>query len=259
MRLRTLVPLWLVCVVAALLLARASLQAQGDVSVQAAQHPTYGRILVDGSGRSLYLFSSDGKNTSTCYGECAQRWPPVLTSGRPSAGGGVAPNLLGTTKRQDGTLQVTYNGWPLYYYAEDRGPGDTAGQGVEDRWFLVSPYGTPVQPRRSPQPPSAATPATDAEQLARLVQAGAAIYAQNCSVCHGERGQGGAGPALAGNRRLSDATLVARQIMLGSRFMPRFDNKLSDEEVVAVATYVRNAWGNAFGAVPEDEVRRYRQ
>ena len=241
-----------------LLLWISALQAAGDVTVQVTQHPTYGRILTDGKGRSLYLFTGDGKNTSTCYGECAQNWPPLLVSDKPRAGQGVAANLLGTTQRRDGTLQVTYNGWPLYYHAKDEKPGDAYGQGAGGTWFLVSPYGVAVRPPEAQQRAPAAPRNADATVPAELMEQGRSVFAANCSVCHGDRGQGGAGPALAANKKLADADFVARQIMLGSRFMPRFDNRFSDKEVAAVATFIRNSWGNNYGVVTEEQVKKYR-
>ena len=89
-----------------------------------------GRILVDGKGITLYDFVKDTGTTSVCYGACASLWPPLLTSGKPVAGPGVRASLLGTTRRKDGKLEVTYNGHPLYYFVSDRKPGQTTGQGL---------------------------------------------------------------------------------------------------------------------------------
>jgi predicted lipoprotein with Yx(FWY)xxD motif len=91
---------------------------------------------------TLYLYTKDTPNTSACYGGCATAWPPLLTSGTPTAGAGVTASLLGVTKRTDGTTQVTYNGWPLYYWAKDKAPGDTTGENVQNVWFVVTPEGT---------------------------------------------------------------------------------------------------------------------
>jgi predicted lipoprotein with Yx(FWY)xxD motif len=89
-----------------------------------------GRILVDARGRTLYLFEKDKGRSSTCYGACASYWPPVTTLGRPRAGLGVRAALLGTTRRRDRKLEVTYAGHPLYYFAGDMKRGDTNGQGL---------------------------------------------------------------------------------------------------------------------------------
>ena len=103
-----------------------------------------GRILVDASGRTLYLFQQDTTTVSTCDGACASLWPPLTTTGNPEAADGVSAAKLGTTKRTDGTTEITYNGHPLYYYAGDSQAGDTNGQGVGGIWFLASAAGTPV-------------------------------------------------------------------------------------------------------------------
>jgi predicted lipoprotein with Yx(FWY)xxD motif len=102
-----------------------------------------GDILVDGDGRTLYLFLNDDQGPSTCYDDCAANWPPLTTDA--TAGDGVDTGLLGTAARDDGTEQVTYDGWPLYHFVADTAPGDVNGQGVIDRWFVVSPEGEPVQ------------------------------------------------------------------------------------------------------------------
>lgn len=107
----------------------------------------YGAYLVDGQRRPLYAFTPDrAGRTSTCYGACAQVWPPLIATGAPD---GAATELdrdkLGLIKRRDGRLQVTYNGWPLYTYAKDRGERRPTGQDVESfggAWYLVSPDGS---------------------------------------------------------------------------------------------------------------------
>jgi len=85
--------------------------------VKVGQSAALGKFLTDEQGFTLYVFMNDPKNTSTCEAECAQRWPPFLTAGRPIAGPGVNAALLGTIRRKDGTIQVTYNGHPLYYFS----------------------------------------------------------------------------------------------------------------------------------------------
>jgi len=108
-----------------------------------------GKFLADDQGRTLYLFTNDAKNTSNCYDQCATAWPPLLSAGQPKGADGVNASLLGTTQRKDGTLQVTYNGYPLYYFAADQKPGDVKGQGVKDVWYLVSPNGEMVKSNAS--------------------------------------------------------------------------------------------------------------
>jgi len=106
-----------------------------------------GRILVDSKSISLYDFPPDKGTTSVCYGACAALWPPVLTHGKPVAGPGVRASLLGTTKRKDGKLEVTYNGHPLYYWVGDHKPGQTTGQGLNQfggPWWVLSPAGKEI-------------------------------------------------------------------------------------------------------------------
>ena len=105
------------------------------------QNASLGSFLVDSKGMTLYLYTVDQPNTSNCYGPCALAWPPLLTSGAPVAGTGVTASLLGTTTRTDGSTQVTYNGWPLYYFATDKAPGDTTGENVQNVWFVITPAG----------------------------------------------------------------------------------------------------------------------
>ena len=118
--------------------------------VQVAQNDTLGAYLTDGDGRALYLFLKDekGSGQSTCYDACAQAWPPFTASqGSPTARGKAQAALLDTLERRDGATQVTYNGWPLYYFSKDQGAGQVKGQDVEGfgaEWYLVSPKGTEV-------------------------------------------------------------------------------------------------------------------
>ncbi|MBI4733077.1 MAG: hypothetical protein HY781_13310 [Chloroflexi bacterium] len=113
-------------------------------TVQVGQNDALGSFLVDDKGMTLYLFTNDSPNTTTCYDQCATNWPPLLTTGAPAAGEGVDASKLGTLTRTDGAIQVTYNGWPLYYYAYDASPGDVVGQDVGGVWFVVSPAGDQV-------------------------------------------------------------------------------------------------------------------
>ncbi len=106
-----------------------------------------GQILVGANGRTLYLFMADAGIMSRCTGSCAQNWPPLTTSGVPQAEGGVSQHLLGTTRRGDGTTQVTYNGHPLYYFIADAGPGSAGGEGINAfgaRWEVVDAAGNAV-------------------------------------------------------------------------------------------------------------------
>jgi len=119
--------------------------ASGAV-VRTARGPD-GTFLVGPSGRTLYLWVADSGGMSSCNGACAQAWPPLTTHGKPTASGGAMASDLGTTRRQDGTTQVTYRGHPVYYYAGDQAAGDTSGQGSPQfgaRWWLVAPSGAQI-------------------------------------------------------------------------------------------------------------------
>jgi predicted lipoprotein with Yx(FWY)xxD motif len=119
----------------------AAASSGGGTVVDIGKNSTLGSFLVDSKGMTLYLFTKDSPGTSNCYGGCAAAWPPLLTSAAPSAGAGVTASLLGTTKRTDGSLQVTYNGWPLYTWVKDKAAGDTTGENVQGVWFVVTPQG----------------------------------------------------------------------------------------------------------------------
>jgi predicted lipoprotein with Yx(FWY)xxD motif len=118
-----------------------------EETLKATLSDQYGPIIVDNEGRSLYLFMSDTQNgdSSACTEDCATEWEPLTIEGDLVAGPGTIQNLLGTITRDDGTTQVTYNGWPLYYFSGDRGGGSTSGQGAENVWFLISPSGKAIQ------------------------------------------------------------------------------------------------------------------
>jgi predicted lipoprotein with Yx(FWY)xxD motif len=107
-----------------------------------------GRILVDGHGRTLYLFEKDRGGRSACAGTCATYWPPFLTHGKVTPGRGVKGSLLGRTRRTDGATQVTYAGHPLYRFVDDAAPGQTKGQNVDEfgaEWYVVSPTGKKLE------------------------------------------------------------------------------------------------------------------
>jgi predicted lipoprotein with Yx(FWY)xxD motif len=121
--------------------------SSGAASV-ATKTSSLGTFLVDGKGRALYLWDADHGSKSTCSGACAQAWPPLTTTATPKASGAVKASLLGTTKRTDGTSEVTYAGHPLYYFAGDTQPGQTTGQGSNGfgaPWWVVTPAGKALQ------------------------------------------------------------------------------------------------------------------
>jgi len=105
-------------------------------------------ILVDGDGRTLYLFEKDQGGKSSCSGACAQAWPPYTTKGQPQAGDGVDASKLSTTTRDDGSTQVVYADHPLYYYAGDQAPGDATGNGLNQfgaEWYALDSGGQTVE------------------------------------------------------------------------------------------------------------------
>ena len=117
----------------------------GPATVMVTSNSKYGSILTDANGMTLYMFLNDTSTTSTCTGACATLWPALLTNGNPVAGTGVDGTKLGTTTRPDGTVQVTYNGHPLYYFSSDKAAGDTNGQGIKSIWYVVSPAGDAIK------------------------------------------------------------------------------------------------------------------
>jgi predicted lipoprotein with Yx(FWY)xxD motif len=116
-------------------------------TVSSAANARYGALLVNASGRTLYHMTSEKRGKIACTGSCAKFWPPlVIKKGtKATAGTGVKQAKLGTIKRPDGSIQVTYNGYALYRYADDKKRGDVKGEDVEHIWFAVSPAGTLVK------------------------------------------------------------------------------------------------------------------
>ena len=123
--------------------------AQDAPTVKVAESQEYGQYLTDADGRALYLFESDTQGQGdaeakvSCSGDCLGRWPPFYADAEPKAGDMADAAKLGTVEH-DGNMMVTYNGWPLYYFVDDAGPGDTKGHDIEEfgaEWYLVTPEG----------------------------------------------------------------------------------------------------------------------
>jgi predicted lipoprotein with Yx(FWY)xxD motif len=134
-----------------------------------------GRILVDSTGHTLYLFKADSGTSSGCSGACAVAWPPLRTGATPAVADGANAALLGTIPRPDGTPQVTYNGHPLYAFVKDHAPGDVNGQGLTAfgaAWFAVSPAGNQISshPTGHGSGSSSSRPATPAAPSAAKPQ-----------------------------------------------------------------------------------------
>jgi len=128
------------------LVALASARTSSSAKVSVAS-TGLGRILVDGRGHTLYLFAKDQQGKSACGGACAGFWPPLIATGKPLAGAGSRAALLGTTRRADGRLQVTYNHHPLYTFTKDKRKGDTNGEELNvfgAKWYAVSAAGAKV-------------------------------------------------------------------------------------------------------------------
>jgi predicted lipoprotein with Yx(FWY)xxD motif len=120
-------------------------EPQEDPAKVAVGDTSLGKVLTDVRGETVYMFTSDKNGTSVCTGDCLKSWPPLLTTGDPTAGTGAQASLLGTTKRDDGSTQVTYNKLPLYFFAADQAPGDVKGQAVKNVWYVVNGAGAPVK------------------------------------------------------------------------------------------------------------------
>ena len=136
-------------------LAASDSQSNGRTGTVATASSPLGTILVDDHGRTLYRFEKDRRGESACAGGCALEWPPLITRGKPTAAGTAQGSLLGTTRRSDGSRQVTYDGHPLYRFEGDTQPGQTGGQGLRDfgaSWFVVSPAGEKVDRDNPSQP-----------------------------------------------------------------------------------------------------------
>ncbi len=121
--------------------------ATTSATVDTAQSTDYGTILVNASGRTLYMLTGDSSTASICTAACVAVWPPLTVTAAPTAGTGVTASLLSTIKRADGTRQVTYNGHPLYTFAKDTAPGQVNGEGINHFggiWYVLNAAGQPV-------------------------------------------------------------------------------------------------------------------
>jgi predicted lipoprotein with Yx(FWY)xxD motif len=137
-----------VIALALLVLAPAAMSRESAAPTLTAKSSAYGRVLFDGRGYVLYAFTRDTKRHSACYGACAKVWPVYFAKSGLNAGKGINRSLLGTTTRRDGRRQVTYAGRPLYYYVNDRKPGQILCQNVAEfggTWLVVRPTGKLVR------------------------------------------------------------------------------------------------------------------
>ncbi len=243
-----------------------------------------GTYLIDAAGRSIYAFTDDD-GSSNCSGDCAAAWPPLTVDGEGALGSGLDAGLAGTTTRDDGSMQLTYAGHPLYLFVNDAASGDVAGQGLNDKWYLIAPDGSLIRtaaeaqaeapaeeeaPEEADAPAEAEAPEAEAAEEpaeaeaeapgipAEVMVQGAAIYSTHCASCHGAEGEGGVGPTLIDSSLLASSDRAIRLVINGGHIMPPFGSLLDDEQIANVLTYARNTWGNEFGPVTADEVAAQR-
>ena len=124
-----------------------SASSRHEVSALKTASTPLGDVVTDGNGMTLYIFTKDSKDKpSTCVDACATSWPPVLAAASaPTAGSGVESSEITEIARPDGTKQIAYYGMPLYRYAKDTSPGQTAGEGVNSVWYVVNPEGSAIK------------------------------------------------------------------------------------------------------------------
>src|SRR3954470_5516818 len=138
-----------VVVVVAAAVAAVGASGASKGSVVKSRSTQLGTVLVNNKSVTLYLFEKDKHGKSACSGACADNWPPLITKGKPRAGGKVVASKLGTTKRSAGRKQVTYNGHPVYTFAGDAGqPGSTSGEGLKAfgaEWYVVGTNGKKIE------------------------------------------------------------------------------------------------------------------
>lgn len=245
--------LWLSLLLGAVaLITQVSAQAGDDTAstLSVGLSEEWGQHLVTGEGMSVYLYILDEGGALACVEACTNNWPPLMAGADSIVSENLDSNLVGTVERPEGGLQLTYGGHPLYTFQRDTEEGHTRGQALGDQFFLVSVAGEAVTEARETE-----TVEIDDETMTALMDEGHLTYTGNCAVCHGDEGQGGIGPGFPGNGIVADKAFVINRIIDGfiDHGMPPFGH-LADRQIAAVATYIRNSWGNEFGAVLEEEV-----
>ncbi len=203
-------------------------------------------FLVDAEGRTLYTLITN--DNAKCDDACMKRWEPVVSEVRP-LGRDILPGLLKAEKNDKGISQVSYGGLPLYRFDGDKKPGEMNGQGFENVGVMVSVLGTAEHPQAASE---------NVEVTPELMAAGAKVFSSTCAACHGAEGQGAFGTKLEGFDRLANAPALLSTIIHGLNSMPALGGQFNDEQVAAVATYVRNSWGNSFGGVSAEQAKAAR-
>lgn len=249
--------------------------AAAAAQLTVAEYPMLGQYLTDAEGRSLYINLQDAMDGAACTESCLRYWPAFTAAELPQAAEGIDASLLTTAADAEGEAQISYNGWPLYYFAYDRMPGETRGAGVANVWHLVSPAGEPLgltdeegieetvdageEPGAVTPPVKARSEGEEAQLLANYMTEGEQVYASNCAVCHGPGGEGGVGIRLIANPLLADAPDIADAVVHGRGYMPPFGGVLDDAQIAAVLTFIRNSWENDYGILEEEVVQGVRQ
>lgn len=241
----------------AVLVAQVTAQEGDTPTLTLADSADWGQYLADADGMSIYLYTLDEEGTSVCVDVCTTNWPPVLVEegAEVTVVEGLDAELLGTIERADGSSQLTYGGVPLYTFRRDAQPGHTRGQALGGQFYLVSVTGTAVT-EAVPEEASA----IDEELMTALMAEGGLTFSSQCAVCHGAQGAGAIGPGFVGNGILADKFFVINRVLDGftDHGMPPFAPVLSDRQISAVTTYIRNSWGNEYGPLLEEEVAAQR-
>lgn len=227
----------------------------GQATITTSGTNDLGEFIADGESMTLYGFTQDREGVSFCYYRCAEDFPPLLTEGEPQAGEGVDGSLLGTLERADGSVQVTYNGRPLYRHWEDEIPNDTFGQrqqAYRGTWYVISPEGDFKGAEQEAGESEAEAGDDEGESI---LASGEEIFASNCQVCHGNTA-----PAMEGNEDLANSRYVITTILNGAAggAMPAWADVLDNQQVASVASYIRTVGSNDFGTVSVEEVAEVR-
>jgi len=233
--------------VGAAVLAQSSVRAD----LQVRDHPVIGPHLVDAEGRTLYVTSADSPYVSTCVDACAANWPPAGFAGLVPSSNGVDATRVGGLIRPDGSAQAMFDGLALYTFAADEGEGSILGIGRGGVWAAIAPDGRRIESAEAVV--AEETVALTAEELFARGQEAYAIY---CAACHQADGSGNVGPNIRSNARVGDDAFMVRQIRDGISEMPGFGNVLSNEDLAAVATFVRASFGNDFPPLAPDQFVR---
>lgn len=227
--------------------------AQGGPDIGVRTDPDIGAHLVAADGRTIYVFGEDAPFRSNCDAACTEQWQPLTFSGIAPSSQGVNVILVGSLLRSDGSSQATYGGLPLYTFVGDEEEGSFAGAGVDEAWYPLSPDGSPIVIAASGGSEEAEAGTVDAEAL---FARGREVFGTFCFVCHGSDGRGGAGPDLNANPRVADDAFIVVQIRDGISEMPGFGGVLSNDDLAAVATFVRASWGNDYPAMTPEQFQR---